>query len=173
MTVINDEINKLLKESGTLTASVYDLETKQPLISTHPYFYSNGKFYILSTKVASQTAIYEKESVCSIIIVGEQTVAENLFSRRRVSLLCQPKLIHNTNEVKEMYRDKLGSFAHDLLDVSDFMPFYFEPIEGLYFRGFGRAYQFTSNAINFIHIKEPHKPKSGMTMAKILKSSLS
>ena len=82
------------------------------------------------------------------------------------------KKINKNNAMRSMFDEKLGIFASGLFDVDDFKLFEVTPIEGLYFRGFGRAFKFFSDCIETIHVKEPHKPKKGNTMAKILKTSL-
>ena len=71
-----------------------------------------------------------------------------------------------------MFEKQLGVFSSGIFDVDDFKLFIIKPIKGLYFRGFGRAFEFISDCVETIHVKEPHKTKKGNTMAKILKKSL-
>jgi putative heme iron utilization protein len=169
---IYSEIINLMNSSDTLSASTYDTENKQPFICTHPTFFMDGKFHIISTNIAKQTKFYKNKQLCSIICVGDETVKNNLFSRKRLTILCKPVHVQISDKIKIIYQEKFGIFGGGLIDVTDFEAFQLEPIEGLYFRGFGRAYNFTSDSYDVIHLKEPHKPKTGNTMAKILKKSL-
>ncbi|WP_194165938.1 hypothetical protein [Shewanella sp. YLB-07] len=173
MSDIKNDIEGLMKNAAEITSSVFDCETHQPFICTHPTFYHEGHFYILSTKIAKQTKYYEAGSELSVIVVGECTVKQNLFSRKRVTILCKPKELEKDDKLRGLFEKHLGTFASGLMDVTDFKVFLLKPIGGLYFRGFGRAFEFTSDSVDVIHLKEPHKPKSGNTMAKILKNSLS
>ncbi|EDP60602.1 hypothetical protein [Vibrio sp. AND4] len=172
MSDIRDEIETLMQTAKEVTVAIDDTRKSLPFIASHPTIYHNGKFYILSSDLARQTYYYKLGCKTSVIITSEATIKNNLFSRKRLTMECNVKNINKNNEIRSKFDEKLGIFASGLFDVDDFKLFEVTPVEGLYFRGFGRAFEFFSGCIETIHVKEPHKPKKGNTMAKILKTSL-
>tara|TARA_Y100000588_G_scaffold236597_1_gene250219 strand:- start:147 stop:677 length:531 start_codon:yes stop_codon:yes gene_type:complete len=172
MSDIKKEIEKLMKDTNEITVSIYDVKRKAPFIATHPTFFDNGAFYILSSELARQTHYYEIGSKISAIIINEVTVKGNLYSRKRITMECEVKKLEKNEYVRSLFENQLGIFSSGLFDVDDFKLFEIKPLNGLYFRGFGRAYEFVSDCVETIHVKEPHKPKEGNTMAKILRKSL-
>ena len=122
-----------------------------PDISYAPFIRSSsGIFYIFVSDMARHTHNLLTNPLASLLFIRPETESQNLFARERAILNCSSTEIPSDQaaytEHLNALQDKFGDVVGLLRSLSDFHLFAFEPQDGRYIIGFGRA--FTLNLID-------------------------
>ncbi|MDH5464461.1 MAG: pyridoxamine 5'-phosphate oxidase family protein [Thiovulaceae bacterium] len=116
-----------------------------PHASFAPFVHLNHKYYIFISKLAQHTKNLESSNEASILFIEDEGSCEQVFARKRVSLLCETQEILRDNpefdEVMEVFAKKFDeTLIETLKGMSDFLLFELTPIQGEAIFGFGLAY---------------------------------
>ena len=116
-----------------------------PFSSYAPYIYDNNRFYIYISSIATHTKNIESNPKTSLFFIEDESVSDNLFARKRISLQCTSTKIARESarfeEVFSLYNEKFdASMVKMLKGMTDFNLYELEVLSGEATFGFGDAY---------------------------------
>jgi hypothetical protein len=117
-----------------------------PEASYAPYVMDDdGRYYVFVSGLARHTRDFQETGHVSLQFIENEDVAQNLFARRRLTLLCDVSVIPRTSpvheEILEHFTQRFGRFVNTLRGLPDFQLFRLTPRSGLYVCGFGQAFR--------------------------------
>jgi hypothetical protein len=115
-----------------------------PEASYAPYVMDDdGRYYVFVSALARHTRDFQETGHVSLQFIENEDSAQNLFARRRLTLLCDVSAIQRASpayeELLEQFTQRFGRFVNTLRGLPDFQLFRLTPRSGLYVRGFGQA----------------------------------
>ena len=120
-------------------------QTGVPEASYSPSIVDEGRnFYVHVSELASHTSNLRNSARASVLIIEDESSAENLFARRRVAYQCSASLIERHSDqwesVVDQFEEKFGKIIGFLRSMEDFHLFKLTPTSGRLVLGFGQAY---------------------------------
>ena len=104
----------------------------------------SSNFYVHVSELASHTSNLRDSACASVLIIEDESTAENLFARKRVAYQCSALLIERHskkwNSVVDKFEEKFGKIIGFLKTMEDFHLFKLIPKSGRLVLGFGQAY---------------------------------
>ena len=101
-------------------------------------------FYVHVSELASHTSNLRESARASVLIIEDESTAENLFARKRVAYQCSASLIERHSDqwerVVDQFEEKFGKIIGFLRSMEDFHLFKLTPTSGRLVLGFGQAY---------------------------------
>ena len=141
------EKNNLLSDMKSIILSTVDRE-KLPNASYAPSAIDDeGNFYVYISELSKHTRNLLKSSVASIMIIEDESKADNLFARKRFTIEAKSVEVgRDTDEwvnKMDLMQGKFGESISYLRNLTDFRMFKLSPKGGLLVYGFARAFHFT------------------------------
>ncbi len=126
-----------------------------PLSSYAPVFVDQScKFYVYISSMAKHTSQIRRSEKASVMLIEDESVAENLFARKRLTVDCQAEIIDRDssdwNHIVARMESRHGETMGYLKELVDFDLFRLTPSEGRLVLGFGRAYQVSGESLKEI-----------------------
>ncbi len=126
-----------------------------PLASYAPvYVDEHRNFYVYISAMAKHTAQIRRSGKASVMLIEDESVAANLFARRRLTVDCDATVIPRDSEdwdaIVAKMEARLGETMASLKNLVDFDLFRLAPSEGRLVLGFGRAYRVFGDALKEI-----------------------
>ncbi len=120
-------------------------QTGVPEASYSPSIADEGRnFYVHVSELAYNTSNQRDSARASVLIIEDESTAENLFERKRVAYQCSASLIERHSDqwenVVDQFEEKFGKIIGFLRTMEDFHLFKLTPISGRLVLGFGQAY---------------------------------
>ncbi len=117
-----------------------------PEASYAPYVTDDrGNYYVFVSGLARHTHDFQETCHVSLQFIENEDSAQNLFARRRLTLLCDVSVIPRESpvheEILEYFTQSFGRFVNTLRGLPDFQLFRLNPRSGLYVRGFGQTFR--------------------------------
>ncbi len=117
-----------------------------PLSSYAPVLVDEaGDYFVYVSAMAKHYAHLRKTGLASLSLIEDESMAEELFARKRVTLDCEAKLIERGSDAWQLgitgLEERHGSTMGYLKDLVDFDLFRLRPSEGRLVLGFGKAYR--------------------------------
>ena len=133
-------------------------QTGVPEASYSPSIVDEGRnFYVHVSELASHTSNLRNSARASVLIIEDESSAENLFARRRVAYQCSASLIERHSDqwesVVDQFEEKFGKIISFLRTMEDFHLFKLTPTSGRLVLGFGQAYDVSGTGMkNLSHV---------------------
>jgi len=110
-----------------------------------PFVYANHKFYIFISDVAKHATNLKASEKASVFFIEDESKAEQIFARKRISLQTSSVLIARDKkefeEVISLFKEKFSEgMMNMLLGMSDFNLYALKIDSGEATYGFGEAY---------------------------------
>lgn len=120
-------------------------ENNIPFSSYAPYIYYKNRFYIYISNIATHTQNIQANPHAGLFFIEDESISENLFARKRVSLQCESLKIQRESErfeaVMTLFSEKFDSPMIEMLKkMYDFNLFELKVKSGEATFGFGKAY---------------------------------
>ncbi len=117
-----------------------------PLSSYAPvYVDEKRRFYVYISSMAKHTSQIRRSGKASAMLIEDESAAENLFARKRLTVDCDAVVLERDSEVWSGAIAKMverhGETMASLKNLVDFDLFQLTPTEGRLVLGFGRAYR--------------------------------
>jgi len=104
--------------------------------------------------MAKHTSQIRRSGKASVMLIEDESAAENLFARKRLTVDCDTKVISRDsdewNEIIRKMEERHGETMSSLKNLVDFDLFRLVPIEGRLVLGFGRAYRIHGDGLHEI-----------------------
>jgi len=131
---------------GTLGANGY------PFSSYAPFYYDGEVVYVFLSDIATHAQNIQATPKASAFFIEDESMTENMFRRKRISLQCDVKLIDRNDDsyatIMEAFVTKQGATLNMLMGMADFNLYALRPIYGEATFGFGEAYNIGGEKMN-------------------------
>ncbi|MDH2434934.1 pyridoxamine 5'-phosphate oxidase family protein [Pokkaliibacter sp. MBI-7] len=135
-----------------------------PEVSYTPYVEDDeGFLYIYISELAAHTRNLLNASPLSVMFIEDESQAKVIHARERLSFRVSVTEVQRDavlwSDIQQRLSARFGEVALMLKDLQDFHMFQLAPIEGVYVRGFAKAYRIYRQGIE--HIRDiGHRPVS-------------
>ncbi|MCY6397762.1 heme utilization protein HutZ [Actinobacillus pleuropneumoniae] len=158
---LGPEIQELKKNIQTIVLSTVDKDGN-PNVSYAPFVINNGEYQVLISTIARHARNLTEVPKVSLMLIDDETKSRQIFARRRLTFDATSRLIEREGEEWESGLKALKARHGDLIDelskMKDFNLFSFKPTQGLFVKGFGKAFEVSSDdLVNIVHLDEGHK----------------
>lgn len=141
----------LLNEFQSIQLGTAD-QTGVPEASYSPSIVDEGRnFYVHVSELSSHTSNLRDSARASVLIIEDESTAENLFARKRVAYQCSASLIERHSDqwesVIDQFEEKFGKIVGFLKTMEDFHLFKLTPTSGRLVLGFGQAYDISGTGM--------------------------
>jgi putative heme iron utilization protein len=149
----NEELDRIAEEARAFMAGFKTLllatanADGKPLASYAPFVTGpDQSFYIYVSGLSQHTRDLDETRAASVLFIEDETHANQPFARKRLVLDCRVQPIsRDSNEwhrVLDGFSETFGEVMKLLKPLADFKMFRLAPKQGMYVRGFGKAYRF-------------------------------
>jgi len=134
---------------GTLGSNDY------PFSSYAPFYYDGEVIYVFISNIATHAKNMQASPKASAFFIEDESITENIFKRKRISLQCDVMLIHRDEERFEKVMTHFQEKFEDgtltmLMGMKDFNLYALTPIYGEATFGFGEAYNIGGEKMNHL-----------------------
>lgn len=149
-----EEMDKLIQTvRSAVLASVSS--SGDPLSSYAPvYVDDERRCHVYISSMAKHTSQIRRSGKTSVMLIEDESVAENLFARKRLTLDCEAMVLERDSDawlegIAAMEK-RHGETMQSLKTYVDFDLFQLKPIEGRLVLGFGKSYEVFGTALKEI-----------------------
>lgn len=158
---LGPEIQAMKENALTIMLATVDAEGN-PNVSYAPFVIHNGEYQVLISTIARHAKNLLECPKVSLMIIEDESKSRLIFARRRLSFDARVRLIErDTAEWQESIqalKARQGNLVDELSTMKDFKLFSFKPEQGLYVKGFGQAFQVSSDdLVNVVHLQKGHE----------------
>lgn len=162
---LGPEIQELKEQALTIMLSTVDKEGN-PNVSYAPFVINNGEYQVLISTIARHARNLLEVPKVSLMIIEDESKSRQIFARRRLSFDASVRVLERHSEEWEQaiaaLKARQGNMIDELAKMKDFNLFCFKPQQGLFVKGFGQAFQVSSDdLVNFVHLQEGHLEDKG------------
>ena len=149
-----NEMRKILERVRSAILASVDSKG-QPLSSYAPVWVDDDRrFHVYISSLAKHTAQLKRSGLAGVMIIEDESEADNLFARRRLTVDCRADVVDRNSEDWEAtmgcMEKRLGETVSSLKSLTDFDLIRLIPSEGRLVLGFGRAYRVFGNGLREI-----------------------
>ncbi len=135
---------ELIESSLSVTLATIDAEG-HPFSSYAPFVRYEHEYYIFISQIAKHAANLLGHPKASLFFIEDESKCENIFARKRVSLLCDAEVVARETPLFERVIASFekrfdGEMVKTLCSMQDFTLFKLRPLQGEAVFGFGKAY---------------------------------
>ncbi|MGL5759641.1 heme utilization protein HutZ [Plesiomonas sp.] len=162
---LEPEIQAFRQQCKTLTLATVD-STGMPNVSYAPFVQLADGYYVLISEIARHARNLQQVPRTSLMMIQDEASSRILFARQRLTFDAKAEIVSRDDNAWKPAIDALaqrhGDIVDNLSNMADFILFRLVPEQGLYVKGFGQAFQVSSDdLIDMVHLKEGHKSLSG------------
>ena len=160
---LGPEIQEFRDSRKTLQLATVDCEGK-PNVSYAPFVLLDDGYYILISEIARHARNLLQNPDASLMLVEDEDTSKQLFARKRLTFDATAILVTRDEDkwgkaVAQM-KERFGEIIDGLSSLEDFKLFRLKPIQGLFVKGFGQAFQVSGDdLVDFVHLEEGHKKR--------------
>jgi putative heme iron utilization protein len=137
-------------------------EDNTPHASYAPYVMdADYRFYVFTSGLSSHTQNLLRTKQASILIIEDETTAQQIFARQRINYDCRATVLErNSTEwdiVADQFEARFGEIIQMLRTLGDFQIFQLAPSAGRFVMGFGAAYRINPDDLSQL-VPETIKP---------------
>jgi putative heme iron utilization protein len=129
-------------------------ENGYPFSSYAPFYYDGKDLYIFISNIATHTQNINRNPKASMLFIEDESTAEKIFARKRISLQCDVSLITRDDasfdSIMKPFVQKQGHTLSMLMSMSDFNLYKLSPIYGEATFDFGVAYHVGGDDMNML-----------------------
>jgi putative heme iron utilization protein len=142
---------KLLSSRKTLVMATAD-KNGAPSVSYAPFVHRAPLLYVYTSSRSRHTTNMMETAKASVMFIEDEARTTNFFARKRFTCQCRVELVgRETAEwhtVMSLFKRKFGKVFDMIRPLPDFTLFGLIPDGGLYVRGFGQAFEISSDMKN-------------------------
>jgi putative heme iron utilization protein len=146
---------KLLSSRKTLVMATAD-KNGVPNVSYAPFVHRAPPLYVYTSSRSRHTRNMMETAKASIMFIEDEARTRNFFVRKRFTCQCSVELVgRETTEwrtVMSLFKRKFGKVFDMIRPLPDFRLFRLTPDGGLYVRGFGQAFEVSSDMKSSKHV---------------------
>ncbi len=160
-TRLGPEIKEFRAERKTLQLATVDGENR-PNVSYAPFVQNENGYFVLISEIARHARNLGQNPQVSIMMIEDEDSSKQLFARKRLTFDATASVVDREEalwgEVVDQMRERFGDIIDGLSQLQDFKLFKLTPIQGLFVKGFGQAFQVSGDdLVDVVHLQEGHK----------------
>lgn len=144
-------LNELLEPFQTTVLGTIG-DNSYPFSSYAPYYYDGETVYVFISDIATHAQNMQATPKASAFFIEDESITDNMFKRKRISLQCDVKRISREETIFETimtsFIQKQGETLTMLMGMKDFNLYALTPIYGEATFGFGEAYNIGGEKMN-------------------------
>lgn len=156
---INQDIHDFREQCLTLHLATIDKDG-QPNASYAPFIFHNNQYAVLISEMAKHARNLQQVEKASLMLIEDEATARELFARKRLTHSVSSNLVDKGSEQGQVLLEKLKQRYGDRIDelgkLGDFHLFAFTPLDGLFVKGFGKAFKLNAQG-EVQHIRGGHR----------------
>lgn len=158
---LGPEIQELKQQTKTIVLATVD-QDGNPNVSYAPFVLHNGEYRVLISTIARHARNLQAVPKVSLMLIEDESKSREIFARRRLTFDASARTIERDSEEWvgsiAALQARHGDIVGDLSKLEDFKLFSFAPSQGLFVKGFGKAFQVsTDDLVSFVHLDEGHQ----------------
>ena len=158
---LGPEIKEFRESRRTLQLATICAEGK-PNVSYTPFVLVDGSYYILISKIARHARNLITNPQISFMMIEDEDNLKMVHARKRLTFEAQAIVVERETQQWQTAIDamqtRFGDIIDNLSNMADFILFELQPENGLFVKGFGKAFQVGANdAIDFVHLDQGHQ----------------
>ncbi|GLR74333.1 heme utilization protein HutZ [Aliivibrio sifiae] len=158
---LGPEIQEFRDTRKTLQLATVDGEGK-PNVSYAPFILLDDGYYVLISEIARHARNLMQNPNVSLMLVEDEDTSKQLFARKRLTFDATAIRIDREEANWQLAVDEMKQRFGDIIDglssLEDFKMFRLKPIQGLFVKGFGQAFQVSGDdLVDFVHLEQGHK----------------
>lgn len=162
---LNNEIIDFIQQKRSLMLSSL-CEDGKPYASYAPFAIGDECLYVLLSDIAIHGLNLKANPRAAVLIVQDESEAQELFARIRVNYSVEAKHIPYQSEGWDsglsILIERHGERINKLSEMTDFNLFKLAPMGGRYVKGFGKAYTIAEGSLSgegLTHLRDGHKQR--------------
>lgn len=158
---LGPEIQELKQQIKTIVLATVDAQGT-PNVSYASFVINNGEYQVLISTIARHARNLQEVPKVSLMLIDDESKSREIFARRRLTFDATARMLERHSAEWESAVQALKARHGDLVDnlstMKDFNVFCFKPEQGLFVKGFGKAFQVsTDDLVSFVHLDEGHQ----------------
>lgn len=158
---LGPEIQALKEKTQTIVLATVDKQG-EPNVSYAPFVIHDGKYLVLISTIARHARNLIEVPKVSLMLIEDESQSRQIFARRRLTFEASAEIIERENEKwqagVQALKARHGALIDELSEMKDFKLFSFKPTNGLFVKGFGKAFEVSANdLVNVIHLDKGHE----------------
>lgn len=158
---VTEGIATLKEKSKTLVLSTVDAQGT-PNISYSPFALASKGFYIFISNIAKHCHNLKENGKVALMMIQDEQDAKVIYARQRLSFDAHAELIApdspEWNQGLQALYLRHGEVVKELSTMGDFNLFKLIPTDGLYVKGFGKAFRISADEIATpVHLRQGHQ----------------
>lgn len=158
---LGPEIQEMKAQCQTLQLATVDAEGN-PNVSYAPFVINHGEYQVLISTVARHARNLQAVPKVSLMLIDDECKSREIFARRRLTFDAESRLVERDSTEWQSaiaaLTQRYGEIVTGLSEMGDFKLFSFKPTHGLFVKGFGKAFEVsTDDLVSFVHLQEGHQ----------------
>lgn len=158
---LGPEIEAFREAKLTLQLATVD-ENGVPNVSYAPFVFNEGCYFVLISEIAKHTRNLLVNPQASLQLIEDEGSAEKIFARNRLTYQASVHLIERETELWQdviiQMQGRFGEIIDGLSQLADFKLIKLKPIQGVYVKGFGQAFQvMVDDSLDVVHLQKGHQ----------------
>lgn len=159
---LGPEIKEFKAGKKTLQLATVDVNGK-PNVSYAPFVSTEDGYYVLISDIARHTQNVLANPSVSLMLIEDESTAKMIYARTRLTFDANAVVVERETKqwlkVIDLMKERLGDTVNGLSQLADFKLIHLQPEQGLFVKGFGKAYQVSSDElVDFVHLEKGHQP---------------
>lgn len=155
------EIQELKEKTQTIVLATVDKQG-EPNVSYAPFVIYDGEYIVLISTIARHARNLIEVPKVSLMLIEDESQSRQIFARRRLTFEASAEIIERESEKwqagVQALKARHGALIDELSEMKDFKLFSLKPTNGLFVKGFGKAFEVSANdLVNIIHLDEGHE----------------
>lgn len=158
---LGPEIQEFKEQCKTIVLATLDKEGN-PNVSYAPFAINNGEYQVLISTIARHARNLQEVPKVSLMLLEDESQSREIYARRRLTFDATAHVLERNSPEWESAVQALqarhGEIVENLSKLGDFNVFSFKPEQGLFVKGFGKAFQVSPDElVNFVHLVDGHQ----------------
>lgn len=158
---LGPEIQEFKQQCQTIVLATLDKDGN-PNVSYAPFVINNGEYQVLISTIARHARNLLEVPKVSLMLLEDESKSREIYARRRLTFDASARVVERHSPEWESSVKALearhGEIVANLAKLEDFNLFCFKPEQGLFVKGFGKAFQVSADElVNFVHLDEGHQ----------------
>ena len=158
---LGPEIKEFRESRRTLQLATISSEGR-PNVSYTPFVLLEGKYYILISKIARHANNLLANPQISFMMIEDEANLKTIHARKRLTYEAEALVVERETEqwqiVVSVMKNRFGDVIEDLSSMADFILFELKPENGLFVKGFGKAFHVGDNDMfDLVHLDQGHQ----------------
>ncbi|MDO6542349.1 heme utilization protein HutZ [Photobacterium sanguinicancri] len=158
---LGPEIKEFREACQTLQLATVDANGK-PNVSYAPFALLEDGYYVLISQIARHARNLLENPQVSLMMIEDEGMSKTLYARKRLTFEADVSVVERQSdtwlEAVAGLKARFGDIVDGLSGLEDFTMFRLAPTQGLFVKGFGQAFQVSSDdLVDFVHLTEGHR----------------